>query len=56
MSDTILVRAGDEDAIRMFQRFLDTLFGYVRMEKSRAPPARPKDWGEALDGLFDENV
>jgi hypothetical protein len=55
MADTIMARAHDEGATQLFDWFLETLSGYVRIEDPHALPV-PADWKRAVDLLFDENV
>jgi hypothetical protein len=55
MADTIMTRARDEGATRLFDWFRDTLSGYVRMDEPRAVPIAT-NWKEAIDRLFTENV
>jgi hypothetical protein len=55
MADTIMARALDEGATRLFHSLLDTLSGYVRIEDPR-PLNVPSNWKDAVDRLFDQNV
>ena len=55
MADSIIARARDEGATRLFDSFLDTLSGYLRIEDPHPLPV-PADWKQAVDRLFEENV
>lgn len=55
IEQTIVDRAREEGAGRLFKWFSDTLSGYVRMSQSRALPV-PVNWKSAVDALFVEHV
>jgi hypothetical protein len=55
MPEMILQLSREEGGVKLFEKFADTLSGYVQMDEPRSL-AYPHDWKHATDTLFTENV